>query len=325
MKRVLMLDPLAASELDLLRSLDPDGALDLHGSEDPAEIMALLPGSQMLVSRKTPVTAEHLLTAGPALQLVQAWSNRLDRIDLTAAAERGVAVRKMPLVGCVAVAELTFLLMLGLSKKIAQAHADTVQGRYRDVGAEPVLTSERLHKFQWMGLPDLFELNGKTLGLVGFGEIAGEVARRARAFGMRVLYSSRQPLPDAVAAQEEVEYRPLEEVLAESDIVSLHVPHTAQTEGMIDRAALRRMQPHAFLINTCRGGVVNEGDLVEALRAGVIAGAGLDVFRYEPIPFDHPLLELPNVLLTPHLGGGSGGARVKQARDLIHRLQRWPD
>jgi len=320
-----MLDPLAASELDLLRSFDPDGTLDLQGSEDPDEIASLLPGSQVLVLRRTPVTAERMTLAGPTLRLIQAWSNRVDRVDLPAAAERGITVRKMPLVGCVAVAELTFLLMLGLSKKVVTAHLDTVQGRYRETGAAPLLTSERLHKFQWMNLPDLFELNGKTLGLVGFGEIAGEVAQRARAFGMRVVYFSRQPLPEAIAMQEEVEYLPLEEMLGASDIVSLHVPHTPETEGLIDREALHRMQPHAYLINTCRGGVVNEDDLVEALREGVIAGAGLDVFRYEPVPFDHPLLSLPNVLLTPHIGGGSGGARVKQARDLIGRLQHWQD
>lgn len=229
----------------------------------------------------------------------------------------------MPQVGCIAVAEMTMLLMLGLSKKIAQADQATRQGAYRELGVEPVKTAERKHKFQWMKLPDLFELYGLTLGLVGFGEIATEVARRARAFGMKVLYTKRERLPEDIEAEEQVNYRELSALLEESDIVSLHVPHTDATEKLIDQGALARMKSSAYLVNTCRGGVVDEEALVDALRNKQIAGAGLDVYVYEPVPYDNPLLTLDNVLLAPHLGGGSGGARVKQARDVMSNLQRF--
>ena len=226
----------------------------------------------------------------------------------------------MPQRGCIAVAEQTLLLMLGLSKKVVRAHAATASGAYRELGVEPIRTEERLHRFQWMQLPGIFELHGRTLGLVGFGEIATEVARRARAFGMEVLYFRRRRLPAEVEAEEGAIYRELPALLAESDFVSLHVPLSKETERLIDAAALARMKPGAFLVNTCRGGVVDEDALVEALASGRIAGAGLDVFLHEPVPHDHPLLRLDNVLLAPHLGGGSGGARAKHAKDLMANL-----
>ena len=210
--------------------------------------------------------------------------------------------------------------MLGLSKKVVRAHAATAGGEYRELGINPIRTEERLHRFQWMQLPGIFELHGRTLGLVGFGEIATEVARRAGAFGMEVVYWSRRRLPAEIEEEEGVAHRDLPDLLAESEFVSLHVPLTAETERLIDAGALARMKPDAYLVNTCRGGVVDEDALVEALAAGRIAGAGLDVFLYEPVPHDHPLLRLDNVLLAPHLGGGSGGARVKHARDVMANL-----
>jgi phosphoglycerate dehydrogenase-like enzyme len=205
---------------------------------------------------------------------------------------------------------------------VVQGHLATVSGAYRDLGITPELTAERKHGFQWMKLPDLFELDGKRLGLVGMGEIATEVARRARAFGMEVSYHSRTALDPEIEAEEGVTYRDFVDLLARSDIVSLHVPHTATTEHLIDAAALAHMRPDAYLVNTCRGGVVDEGALVAALQKRRIAGAGLDVFVHEPIAHDHPLLGLDNVLLMPHLGGGSGGARIKQARNIMANLAR---
>ena len=266
-----------------------------------------------------------MAAAGDALGLIQLWSNRRDHVDLEAARRRGATVALMPQVGCIAVAELAMLLMLGVSKKIAAGHTATVTGAYRDIGVEPFRTTERKHNFQWMKLPDLFELNGRTLGLVGFGEIATEVARRARIFGMTVNYHKRERLDPVIEAEECVGYLDLPELLETSDLVSIHVPLTTETEGLIDQAALARMKPTAYLINTCRGGVINEPDLVHALETRQIAGAGLDVFVYEPIPHDHPLLRLDNVLLTPHIGGGSGGARVKHARNIMTNVVKFSE
>lgn len=322
--KVVLLDPTGPDDLAYLQEFAP--GLDLTApagpEDDPA---ALVAGARVLLSKRCQVTQDLMAAAGDGLGLIQLWSNRRDRVDLEAARRRGTTVALMPQVGCIAVAELAMLLMLGVSKKIAAGHNATVTGAYRDIGVEPFRTSERKHNFQWMKLPDLFELNGRALGLVGFGEIATEVARRARAFGMTVHYHKRGRLDPAIEAEEGVGYLDLPELLETSDLVSIHVPLTAETEGLIDRAALARMKPTAYLINTCRGGVINEPDLVQALETGQIAGAGLDVFDYEPIPHDHPLLRLDNVLLTPHIGGGSGGARVKHARNIMTNIVKFSE
>ena len=317
--KAVLLDPTAPHDLAFIREFGPGVDLAAPGApgRSPGE---LLPGAAAIVSRRVPVTGELMDAAGGSLRLVQLWSGRRDRVDLAAARARNVAVALMPQAGCIAVAEQTLLLMLGLSRKVVRAHAATAGGEYRGLGVEPIRTEERRHRFQWMQLPGIFELHGRTLGLVGFGEIATEVARRARAFAMEVVYWSRRRLPADIEAQEGVRFRDLPNLLGESDFVSLHVPLTAGTERLIDAEALARMKPEAFLVNTCRGGVVDEEALVDALRTGRVAGAGLDVFLYEPVPHDHPLLRLENVLLAPHLGGGSGGARAKHARDVMANL-----
>ena len=317
--KAVLLDPIGPGDLAFIRELA--SGIDLVAPDASGGTAAkLLPGAAAIVSRRVPVTGELMDAAGGSLRLVQLWSGRRDRADLEAARARGVPIALMPQRGCIAVAEQTLLLMLGLSKKVVRAHEATAGGAYRELGVEPVRTEERRHRFQWMQLPGIFELHGRTLGLVGFGEIATEVARRARAFGMEVAYWSRRRLPAEIEGEEGVRHRELSELLADSDFVSLHVPLSEETERFIDATALARMKPEAFLVNTCRGGVVDEEALVDALATGRIAGAGLDVFLYEPVPCDHPLLRLDNVLLSPHLGGGSGGARAKHARDVMSNL-----
>jgi phosphoglycerate dehydrogenase-like enzyme len=229
----------------------------------------------------------------------------------------------MPLRGCVAVAELAMTLVLALSKQLVQGHAATVEGAYRELGLEPVRTSERVIAFQWMKLSSLFEVYGKTLGIVGYGEIGTEVSKRARAFGMNVLYTKHERLPQPIEERLEVSWRDLDALLAESDVVALTLPHTPETERLIGERELRLMRPDAYLVNAARGGLVDEHALVDALRDHRIAGAGLDVFVDEPIPHDHPLLSLDNVILTPHIGGGTGGARVKQMSDVLDNVVRF--
>lgn len=320
---VVILDPTPSETLEFIQGFAEGVTLRAPQSGSREELMTLLPGAEGLLSKNTRIDESLMQAAGSSLKLLQLWSGRRDNVDLSAAQAHKLTVALMPQVGCIAVAELTLLLMLGVSKKIVQADRLTRQGAYRDLGLTPELTAERKHAFQWLKLPNLFELYGKTLGLVGFGEIATEVARRANVFGMKVLYTKRQRLPEDIEQEENVSYRDFGQLLTESDFVSLHVPHTAYTEKMIDAAALAQMKSDAFLINTCRGGVVDEAALVLALQTGSIAGAGLDVFVYEPVPYDNPLLGLENVVLVPHIGGGSGGARVKQARDAVSNFNRW--
>jgi phosphogluconate 2-dehydrogenase len=265
---------------------------------------------------------ERELSAAPHVRLIQRYGGREDGIDLSAATGAGVAVAVMPLRGCIAVAECAMTLVLALSKQLVRAHELTVSGAYRDRGLVPEMTGQRKHAFQWMGIEGLFELSGRTLGVVGFGEIGTEVARRAQAFGMEVVYTKRTPLPEALESRLEATWKPLEELLACSDVVVVAAPHTAETERMIGVPQLAAMRRSAILVNVSRGGLIDEDALVTALREHRIAGAGLDVFVQEPVPFDHPLLSLGNVILTPHIGGGTGGARENQLRDVLDNVVR---
>lgn len=322
--RAVLVDPTTPEELEFNRPFCPSVTLTAPLTDDPQELMALLPGARAIVSKRRTVDGALMDAAGSSLELVHLWSGRRDRVVLPDAAARGLTVSLTTQIGCVAVAELAITMMLGLSKKVVRGHDDVMHGRYRDLGVEPILTAERKIKFQWMQLPDLFEVHGLTLGLIGMGEIATETARRARAFGMRVIYWNRRRLPSDFEVEEGVEYRELEALLSESDFVSIHTPHAADTDKLLNAERLKLMKPTAFVINTARGGIIDESALIDALRNGTIAGAGLDVFTYEPTPFDNPLLHLENVnlILMPHIGGGSGGTRMKQARDTLANLER---
>jgi glyoxylate reductase len=182
----------------------------------------------------------------------------------------------------------------------------------------PEITTERKFAFKWNPV-NPFEPYGQTLGIVGFGEIGKELASRAKAFGMNILYHDQHRPPEELEAELNAQYRELDDLLAESDFVSLHIPHTPATEKLINAESFERMKPTAFIINACRGGVIDEMAMVEALKTGQIAGAGLDVFVKEPLPFDHPLIALSNVVFSPHIGGGAGTGRADQ-RDQLHAL-----
>jgi phosphoglycerate dehydrogenase-like enzyme len=282
----------------------------------------LLPEAEVIVTQDQPVTAA-LIAAAPKLRLIQRYGARPLGIDLAAAQAANVAVATMPLHGCIAVAELAMTLILALSKNLIKAHDATVRGSYRDLGVEPILTEQRKHKFQWMKLGGLLEVTGHTLGIIGYGEIGSETAKRARAFGMNVIYNKRSPLPADIEAADGVTYAAKDDLLRAADFVLLSAPLTPETQGMIGARELALMKPAAYLVNISRGGVIDEAALVAALRSRQIAGAGLDVFVYEPIPFDHPLLALDNVILTPHIGGGTGGARDRQMGDVLANVQRF--
>ena len=224
------------------------------------------------------VDAPLLDRAGERLRVVANYAVGLDNVDLDAARSRGLVVTNTPDVLTRATAELTLALLLALVRRVAEG--DRLLRRREPWRLEPTFMLGR-------------GLAGRTLGVVGAGRIGSEVARLGEAFGLRpILVRSADPLDEALAA----------------DIVTLHCPLTPETRHLVDAHALGRMRPHAVLVNTSRGAVVDEAALVEALRAGTIAGAALDVFEREPEV--HPgLLELPNVVLTPHLGSATHEAR----------------
>ena len=289
------------------------------GGMNERELRAAAATAEALVTAKRPISAE-LIAACPDLRLIQVQGRAPWAVDRDAAQAAGVPVSVLPHRGAIAVAEQTVALMLGLYRKLVPGHLGTRDAEYRNIGVEPVRTTERKIAFNWLRYPDVWQLHGRTLGLVGLGDIALEVARRARAFDMQVIYHKRTPMPREYEKMVGACHQPLQELLAASDVVSLHAPHTDQTERMIDDAALALMKPTAILVNTARGGLVDEDALVDALRSGRIAGAGLDAFLHEPLPEGSPLADAPNVLLSPHVGGGTGGGQRGMIDDVVGNL-----
>lgn len=231
-----------------------------------------------------PVTAE-VIAAAPKLQLVQKLGVGVNTIDLEAAREHGVGVANMPGTNTAAVSEQALALMLAVLRRLVSVDAATRDGRGWHLTDDVVDT---------MG-----EIGGKTVGLVGMGAVGQHLAHVLRALGATVLYTATAPkdhIPDEMA-----EWRELDDLLAESDIVSLHAPLTPDTQELLDAAAIASMKPGAVLVNTARGGLVEEAALVAALQSGQLRGAGLDVFTQEPVDPANPLLTLDNVVVAPHL------------------------
>ena len=249
--------------------------------EDRAGLAAVLPRVEVLWHVLEPVTAA-TIAAAPRLALVQKIGVGVNTIDLEAARARGIAVCNIPGTNTRAVAEHALALMLACLRRVPALDAAVRAG---EGWRRP---AEEMDRFG--------EIGGRTVGLVGYGALPRLLEPVLRAIGAEVVYWTRTPKPDAPAA-----WRPLGELLAGADIVSLHLPLVPETERLIDAGALARMRPGAVLVNTARGGLVDEAALVEALRDGRLGAAGLDVFAREPLPEGHPLTRLDNVVLAPHL------------------------
>lgn len=278
------------------------GTVDDRTGIPLADLPAVLPDYDALIVRsRTKVTAA-LLAAAPTLKVVGRAGVGVDNIDLDAAQARGVTVVNSPTATSIAVAELALALMLDLARRTPYADASMKRGEWA--------------KKELMGA----ELSGKTLGIVGVGNIGREVARRAAAFGMEILGFDAW-LPAERIRENGAEPVSLEELYARSDYLSLHVPLTPETRGLLGAAAIEAMKPGVRLICTARGGVVDEEALLAALEAGRVAGAGLDVFAQEP-PGLSPLVAHPGVVATPHIGAQTEEAQVRAAIDIAEEVRR---
>ena len=300
----------------------PQGQFQSPQSTQEDELVGLAAQADVLVTRGRPID-DGLMAAAEQAKLVHVMGRYPDMVDVAAARTRKIPVATMPHGGAIAVAEHTIALMLALSRQLLPSHRGVVTGEYRERGLTPEPTDEWNFAFNWLGSSRLGELRGKTLGLVGFGEIAKEVARRARAFDMQILYTKRNPLRPEWEARLGVQSVSLDELLAQSDYVSLHAPHSPETERLLHADRLASMKKTAVVINTSRGGLIEETALCEALMHGQIAGAGLDVFQKEPLPADHPLAEMHNVILTPHTGGGTGGGQKGNLFQVLENIARF--
>ena len=278
---------------------------------DDALLMRLLPETDVLWHVLKPCTAA-MIEAAPRLRLIQKIGVGVNTIDLEAAKSRGIPVCNLPGTNARAVAELTLALMLATLRRLPRFDAGLRGG----VWSDPLLQD------------GLGELGGRTVGLVGYGAIPRLLAPVLIALGSRVIYTARTPRDDALGA-----WRSLDALLAEADVVSLHLPLTPDTANLIDAAALARMQPGAVLINTARGGLVDQTALIAALQTGRLAAAGLDVFAQEPTAESEPLLRLPNVVVTPHIAWLTTGTfdrsfamaaencrRLRDGEALLHRV-----
>ena len=244
------------------------------------------------------VDDEFLDAAGPQLKVVSNYAVGFDNIDVAACARRGIPVGNTPGVLTDTTADLAWALLMAAARRLPEGDRYVRAGEWKTWG--PLLL---------LG-PDV---HGATIGIVGFGRIGQAVARRAQGFGMEILYHDVQRLPDAVTGPLGATYVPLEELLARSDFVSLHVNLSAETRQLINASTLAQMKPTAVLVNTSRGPVVDHRALADALRNGTIWAAGLDVTDPEPIPMDDPLVGLDNCLIVPHIASASRATRGKMA------------
>mgnify|MGYP001166724711 FL=1 len=265
---------LAAAESDWL-------SIETCDEEDEARLFELMAEADLLWHVLKPATAE-VIAAAPNLRLIQKIGVGVNTIDLDTAQARNIPVCNMPGTNSQAVAEATVLLMLSALRRAATFHDAARRGD------------------GWRLDPAIFdkvgEVSGRTVGLVGYGEVARRVAPVLQVLGARIIYTASAPKREALG-----EWRELADLLAEADVISLHMPVTAETENMLDAAAFAAMKPGAVLVNTARGGLVDQGALYHALTEGTLLAAGLDVFAEEPIADDEPLLHLDNVALMPHV------------------------
>jgi glyoxylate reductase len=273
------------------------------GPPPAAVLRAELENCEGLLCLLTDSIDASLIDACPRLRVISTCSVGVDHIDLEAAARRGITVGNTPGVLVETTADLAFGLLLAAARRIPEAD------RFVRAGA---WTPER----RWE--PDMLlgrDLHGATLGIVGLGEIGRAVARRARGFGMRILAWNRTP-----RAVEGVEGVALSELLALSDFVTLHVAYSPETRGLLDAAALAQMKRGAILVNTARGGLVDERALARALESGELGAAALDVFEEEPLPAESPLLRAPNLVMAPHIGSASIRTRRRMATLAVENL-----
>ena len=257
---------------------------EIYADSTPEEMLARAEGAEVLVTKELPVDKDLIRNLPDSVKLICEAGTGYNNIDLDACRERGIMVCNVPSYSSERVAHTVIMMILNLSSSMVRQQRMLFEGNHDNF-------TKRL-------MVDHVEVNGKTLGIVGAGHIGKAVIRVAKAMDMKILASSRRKKED----EDGIHYVSLEELLRESDYVSLHYPLTEETRHMIDREKLAMMKPTAFLINTARGALIDEKALIEALQNGVIAGAGLDVQEEEPPREDSPLYTMDNVVLTPHMG-----------------------
>jgi len=300
--KIVVCDPVSAKGVALLQQRPEFQVVVLPRRLPEAELLPLVADAAALVVRSETKVTRKVIEAAPQLRAVGRAGVGVDNVDVEAATERGIVVMNTPGGNTISTAELAFSLLLALARNIPQAHASMKAGEWNRKAFQGV------------------ELYKKTLGVLGLGRIGSEVARRAVAFGMRVLaYDPYLSLARARALQVEL-VEEVQELYRQADFLTVHMPKTAETRGMLNAAAFAQMKPGVRLINCARGGIVSESDLYEAIRSGRVAGAALDVYEQEPPPPDFRLRDLPQVIMTPHLGASTEEAQENVGIEVAEAL-----
>lgn len=287
---ILVCDPVSSKGIALLQQRPEFKVSVLNRKHSETELLPLVGEMSALVVRSETKITRTLIEAAPKLRVVGRAGVGVDNVDVEAATERGIVVMNTPGGNTISTAELTFSMLMSLARKIPQANMSMKAGEWNRKAFQGV------------------ELFNKTLGIIGLGRIGTEVAKRGQAFGMRILaYDPYLSLHKAKSLQ--IELVELDEIYARSDFITVHIPMTDETKGMIDAAAFAKMKKGVRVLNCARGGIINEADLANAIRNGQVAGAALDVYETEPPPPDYGLRELPQVIMTPHLGASTSEAQ----------------
>jgi len=286
-------------------ALNEFGEITVHDRTLPDLVLKRSQGAKILLTNKTVLDGE-IIRSLPDLEYIGVLATGVNVVDLQAARDCGVTVTNVPKYGTRSVAQMTFALLLELAHHVGEHSRAVRDGQW--------CTSE---DFSFWNYP-LIELAGMTMGLVGFGDIGQAVAKIARVFGMEVLVSTRRP--DS-AAFPEIRFMDLEELFAQSDVVSIHCPLTPETDRLVNSSRLERMKKSAFLINTSRGPIVDEGALAEALNRGRIAGAAVDVLSTEPPGVENPLLSAKNCIITPHIAWAAQASRGRLMDTVVSNLR----
>jgi D-3-phosphoglycerate dehydrogenase / 2-oxoglutarate reductase len=291
--RVLATDTLADSGLAILRAAS-DVDLDYRPGLKGADLLRAVTESDALITRSGTAVTPELVNAGDRLRIIGRAGVGLDNVDVEACTARGILVINAPTANIISATEHTMAMMLAISRNIPEAHASMRRGEWT--------------RSKFMGT----ELNGKTLGIVGLGRIGSRVAVRARAFGMRII--AFDPYIASTAFERvNAEQLELDELLAQSDMITVHTPLTEETRGMLDATHIAKMKDGVVLVNVARGGIYDEAALAEALNRGKVSGAAVDVFVEEPPGKDNPLVSAKNIILSPHIGANTIEAQDRVA------------
>lgn len=290
--------------------------------KDEAVLDAALPEADVVILETTPITAARLEACAGRVKHIQQFGMVSRHIDIAAARRLGLSVANLQRISSLSCADNIVALVLALARNLIYAHNQVLAQRDKALpGAFP--TDPPRNKFNWARVRDIRVLAEHTIGFIGMGENAGLAARRLRAMGMNVLYHKRTRLSSAEEQQiGGVVYVSREELLARSDFVTVHIPYIPENERYVNAEFLAEMKPGAYIINTSRGGILDEKALYGCLKNGHLAGAALDVYRYEPVPADCPLLDLENIVWTPHISGGRPEFMIRESEDVLANIAR---